>query len=161
MRLVGSAENVQEGGLGSHSQRPKFQRDISATRTFPLRCVESTQQNGIPSIQHQSWKGTQITPSCEKQQGFCLHGDMTGDTESLLKGQCTKFHLQPLILGSGRGRAEWNRGDPSGGYGVGGSGERTKGTAARIPVLSFPILQESSLSGRALPSKCHQPERKK
>ena len=29
---------------------------------------------------------------------------MAGDAESLLKGQCTKFHLQPLTLDSDRKR---------------------------------------------------------
>ena len=32
--------------------------------------------------------------------------ETAGVTESLLKGQCTKFHLQPLTLGSGRRRED-------------------------------------------------------
>ena len=28
---------------------------------------------------------------------------MAGDAESLLKGQCTKFHLEPVTLGSTEG----------------------------------------------------------
>ena len=38
----------------------------------PLRHVGSKPQVALPSLQHQSQKGTQITPSCEK--GFCLPG---------------------------------------------------------------------------------------
>ena len=49
--------------------------------------------------------------SYEKQKGFCLPERDAGDEESLLKGQCTKFHFQTLILGSGRRRAEWTRDD--------------------------------------------------
>ena len=61
---------------------------------------------------------------------------MARDAENLLKGQCTKFHLQPLTLGSGKGgEAEWTR-DAGGESGDGGFGERTEGTATRIPVLS-------------------------
>ena len=37
--------------------------------------------------------------------------------------------------------------------GVGDSGERAERSATMIPLLSFPILQKPSLSGRALPSK--------
>ena len=33
-------------------------------------------------------------------------GEMAGDSENLLKGQCTKFHLQPLTLHSARGQNE-------------------------------------------------------
>ena len=109
MRLVGSAENVQEGGLGSHSQRPKFQRDISATRMFPLRCVESTQQNGIPSIQHQSWKRAQITPSCEKQQGFCLPWSYDWRYREPLKGPMHKISFAATYPGlwQRKGRVEY------------------------------------------------------
>ena len=28
----------------------------------------------LPSVPHQSWKGTQVTTSCEQQQGFCQPG---------------------------------------------------------------------------------------
>ena len=57
------------------------------------------------------------------------------DTERFLKRQCTKFHLQPLTLGSNRGREEWT-GDMRGQSGAGGSGERAEGSVIRIPVLS-------------------------
>ena len=62
------------------------------------------------------------------------------DAESLLNGQCTKFFLQPLTLGSSRWRAEWIRDtwEP----GVGGSGEKTEGTGSRIPVLSHSPSEE-------------------
>ena len=41
---------------------------------FSLRTVVSKHQAGLPSIEHQRWKGTQKTSSCEKQQGFCMPG---------------------------------------------------------------------------------------
>ena len=39
---------------------------------LPLRSVVSKLQAGLPSLQHQNRKITQITSNCEKQQGFCL-----------------------------------------------------------------------------------------
>ena len=36
-----------------------------------LRKMGSKPRAGPPSLQHQIWKGTQKTSSCEKQQGFC------------------------------------------------------------------------------------------
>ena len=127
---------------GSWSARGIFQQP----GLFPLRSVGSKPQAGLPSLQHQSQKGTQKTPSYEKQQGFCQPGRETaGDSERLLKSQCTKFYLQPHTLGSSRGRAEWTR-DTRGESGAGGSGERTEGTATRIPVLSHSPYCRSHLS---------------
>ena len=70
---------------------------------------------------------------------------MAGDSESLLKGHCTKFHLQPLTLGSSRGRAEYTR-DACGESGPSGFVKRTEGTAARIPVMSHSPYGRSHLS---------------
>ena len=81
--MVGSAEEVWEGGLGYHGQL-KIQRDMSAAGRFPLRSVGSKSQAGFPILQDQSWKGIQITSSCVKKQGFCLLG-----------GDCWK-HRHPL-----------------------------------------------------------------
>ena len=61
-------------------------------------------------------------------------GETARDTERLLEGHC-----------SSRWRAEWTR-DSWGKSGVGGSGERTEGTAARIPVLSHSPYCKSCLS---------------
>ena len=77
-------------------------------------------------------------------------GEMVGDTESLLKGQHTKFHLQPLTLGSSSGRAGRSR-DTGGESGVGGSGKRTefkesKIESSRIPVLNHPPYCRSHFS---------------
>ena len=41
---------------------------------LPLRSVGSKPQARLPTLQHQSQKGTQITSSCEKWQGFSLPG---------------------------------------------------------------------------------------
>ena len=45
-----------------------------AARGFPLRSVGSKPQAWPPILQHQSWKETQITSLCEKQQKFCQPG---------------------------------------------------------------------------------------
>ena len=90
---------------------------------------------GSLRLQQQSLKETQITSSCEKQQGFCLPGRNSWSCREPLKGQHTKFHLQPLTLDSSRGRAEWTR-EACGDSGVGGSGKRAEGTATGNPVLS-------------------------
>ena len=84
-------------------------------------------------------------PAVKSSRISVLKGEMDGDTESLLKGQHTKFHLQPLALDSGRGRAKWTR-DTWGESGVGGCGERTEGTTSRIPVLSHSPYCRSHLS---------------
>ena len=44
----------------------KFQREISVAREFPLKSVVSKPQAGLPSLQYQSWKVTQITSCFEK-----------------------------------------------------------------------------------------------
>ena len=63
-----------------------------------------------------------------KSSGVSVYqGEMAGDAENLLKGQHTKFQLQPLTLGSSRGRVEWTS-DAWGESEAGGSGERTEGT---------------------------------
>ena len=81
-----------------------------------------------------------------KSNGVSAHvGEMAGDAESLLKGQHTKFHLQhlPWALAEG-GQSELETHEESLGTGV--SGERTQGTATRIPVLSHPQYCRSHLS---------------
>ena len=111
---------------------------------------------GSPAYRARTRKENQITPSCEKQQVSVSQGEMAGDTENLLKGQCTKFCLQPLTLGSSRGRAGWTK-DTWGDSGAGGSRERTEGTTGRIPVLShfpwcrsrFCQAENSSLNGNS------------
>ena len=63
---------MQEGWLGSHGQQLNFWRYISVGGVVPLRNVGSKSQDGLASLQQESQNGTQITSSCEKQQGFCL-----------------------------------------------------------------------------------------
>ena len=124
---------------------------------FLLRGMGPKPQAGLPSLHHQNRERNQNNIQLWQNSGVSTH---QGDTESLLKGQRTKFCLQLLTLGAGRGRAEWTTG-AWGESGASGSGERTEGTATRMPVLSHsPILQEPSFSGRALPSKWQQPEGK-
>ena len=54
------------------------------------------------------------------------------DTDTLWKGQCTKPHLQPLTLDSGRGRGEQTRVSWKETK-VCGSGKRAEGTAVGVP----------------------------
>ena len=124
-----------EGWLGSHAQQLKFQRDISEAGGFPLICVGSKPQVGLPSLQHQSWENDLDNIQPWKTVGFLSTRERQLEIESVLKGQCTKFCLQPLTLGCSRGRAGWTR-DAWGESGAGGSGDRTEETAARSPVLS-------------------------
>ena len=63
----------------------------------------SKPQAGLPSLQHQSPKSTQIASSCEKHRVSPCQRLMAGDTKSCLKGQGINFHMQPLTLGSGKG----------------------------------------------------------
>ena len=70
---------------------------------FSLRSVGSKHQAGLPSLQNQARKGTQITSSCEKQQAFCLPGRNGWICREPLKGPTHTFCLQPLTLGSSKG----------------------------------------------------------
>ena len=83
-----------------------FQRNISVARWFPLRSVVSKPQSWLPSLQHQNWKGTHITSSCENSRVSVCQGEAAGDADSLLKDQSIEFHLQPLTLGTSKRRAE-------------------------------------------------------
>ena len=58
---------------------------------FPLRSVGSKPQAWLPSLQHQIWKETQITFSCEKQQGFYLPGRDSWRYREPLKGPTHKI----------------------------------------------------------------------
>lgn len=56
----------------------------------------------IPIPEHQNWE------KCPHKSSLVgvRQGQTVGNAGTLLKGQCTRFHVQPLTLGSGRGRAE-------------------------------------------------------
>ena len=45
-----------------------------SSQDVPLRSVGSKPQAELPSLEHQSQKGTQVTSICEKQQEFSLSG---------------------------------------------------------------------------------------
>ena len=107
-------------------------------RGFPQEVWGSKPQAGLPSLQHQSGKRTQLTSNYESSRVSVCQGEMAGDLENHLKGQCTKFCWQPLTPGSGKGRAECTR-DTLRESGIGGSGEGTEGTVVRIPVLSHSL----------------------
>ena len=140
--------------MDSHRQQLTFQRDISVARESSWEVWGLNPKLGSPAYSTRTRKGIQITSGCEKQWGFCL---TPRNAERLLKGQHRKFHLQPPTLYSGRGRVRWTR-DTWGKSGVGGSGERTEGTDARIPVQSHFLycrghlswVEHSSLNGISL-----------
>ena len=78
----------------------------SVARGFP---VGSKPQAWLTSLQHQSQKEPIKPMALKISKVSVCQGEMAGDAKCLLKGQCTKFHLQPLSLGSSKGRAEWTR----------------------------------------------------
>ena len=89
-----------EGWLGSHEWQLKFQRGSSVGEGFPLRSVGSKPQSGLPSLQHQSQKGTQKHPAVKSSRGSVSQGEMAGDAESLLRAKAQNFvgrHL-PWVL---------------------------------------------------------------
>ena len=134
-------KEAQEAWLGFYRWQLKIQRDISMAREFPLRRVGSKSQTGLPSIQHQSWTGTQKTSSCEKQHTFCLpRRDGWGHTETL-KGPTQKISFAASYHGV---QVREERGTRELGFGA--SRKRTEGTAARIPVLSHSSYFRSHLS---------------
>ena len=111
----------------------------------PEKCG-SKPQAWLFSLEHKNWERNTKKKKknlAVKSSSVSIHqGEMAGDAETFLKGQHIKFHLQPLTLGSSRGRTEqtrttWRESS------VGGSGERAKGSATRIPVLSHPHTAES------------------
>ena len=65
---------------------------------------------GSPACSTRAGKEPRSHPIVKSRRVSVCQGVMVRDAGSLLKGQPTKFSLQPLTLGSGRGRAEWTRG---------------------------------------------------
>ena len=81
-----------------------------SSQGLPLRNVGSKPQAGLLGLQQQTSKGTQTTSDMKSTGGFCLPERRDGwRLREHLKGQHTKFHLQPLPLGSGRRREKWTR----------------------------------------------------
>ena len=112
---------------------------------FHLRSVGSKPQAELPSLEHHSWKGTQITSTCNKHRGFCLPGRDGWRFREPLTGSTHKISFVATYLGSTRGRPEWTR-DTWGESGAVGSGNRIEGTATKIPVLSYCPYCRSHLS---------------
>ena len=112
---------------------------------IPLRSVGSKPQAGLPSLQHQSLKSTQITSSWEKWQGVSLPGTESCRCREPFKGQMHKFSFAATYLGSGKRRAERTR-DAWGEPGASDSGERTERRAAKFLVLSYPPYFGSHLA---------------
>ena len=106
-----------------------------------MRGVGSISLAGCPAYSTRAGKEPRKYPAVKSSRVSVCPGETPGDAESLLQGQCTKFHLQALTLGSTRRRAEWTR-DASGKSEFGGPGERTEGTACQDPSAeSCPIQQ--------------------
>ena len=62
-----------------------------------------------------------------------------------MEDQSTQFHLQPFILGTGKGDAEWAT-DTSGDSGDGGFQERIEGVPTRILMLNHSPYCKSHLA---------------
>ena len=100
---------------------------------------------GSPAYSTRAGEEPRSHPAVKSSRVSICQGEVPGNTDSLLKGQSTKFHLWPLSLGADKGRAEWTR-HAWGESGVGGSGEEMEETATRIPTLSHPPHCRSHLS---------------
>ena len=124
---------------------------------FPQRSVGSKLQVGLPT---RGRKGTQITFSCEKQQDFCLPGRDGQKCREPLKGPKHKIPFAATYPGlqQREGRVDWRCVKRVWVWCL--QGENGRNSHQDPCAESFPILQSPSFSGRALLSKCHQPERK-
>ena len=89
MRLVGSAEELREGWLGSH--REHVPDGCFSGWGIPQRSVGSKPKLGSPDYRNRAGKGTQITSGCEKQWGFCTPGGDGWSCRELLKGPMDKI----------------------------------------------------------------------
>ena len=127
---------------------------------LPLRSVRSKHQAGLPSLWRQSWKRTQITSICEKQQGFCLLRRDGWRLREPLKGPKPKISFANTHRGlqQWERRVDWRNLKRIGGWWL--WGENWRNSHQDPCAESFPRRQETSFSGRALFSKWHQPEGK-
>ena len=102
-----------------------------------------------PSLQLQSQKKTQKHPAVKSSRVSICQGEMAGESKRLLQGQCTNF-----VWGTYPGlqqredrvderhlRRVW----------VDGSGVGIKGTAIKVPVLSYAPYCRSRLSQASTP----------
>ena len=64
---------------------------------------------GSPAYSTRAGKEPRKQAAVKSSRGSVSQGETAGDANSLLKGQHTKFYLQPLTLGSGKRRAEQTR----------------------------------------------------
>ena len=150
---------TQEGCLGSQGEAAKVPEGYFSSTGVPTeQCGDWTP----------SWAPQPIAPEPERNPdnfqlwnaaGVLSAKEKRPEKQRASQRANTKFCWQPLTLGARRGRAEWTR-DAWGESGVGVSGERTEGPAARIHCWVIDHSAEATLSGRALLSEWHQPEGK-
>ena len=152
MRLIGSTEEQWEGWLGSHRWQEVLEGYFRCWGVLPEKCGVWT-----PSWAPQSRARKEIRQHLpvERSTVSVSQGETAGNSESPLKDQCTKFHLQPLTLSFGTGKK---------------SRLETLGETLRLVALGrelneqppwtlcwvILILQEPSFAGRGLLSKWHQ-----
>ena len=90
---------------GSWSARGKFQ----GLKGFPWEMWVKPKPYS-PTYITSELEGSPDNIQLWKVVGFLSVKERQLETQSFLKGQCIKFHLQPLTLGSSRGEAEWTGG---------------------------------------------------
>ena len=105
LRLVGRVE-IRKGLAPLPEVVAETLGWVAQLQRFPLSSMEFPHQASQPRALKLGI-GAHIISGCENQWGFCLPGrdrKSARDTGTLLKGQSTKSHLQPLIMGSSGGR---------------------------------------------------------
>ena len=130
---VGSTEEAWEGWLGSQGGSWSSGGIFQWPGVSPWEVWGLNSKLVSPAYSNGGGKGTQITA------GFLSAWERLLETESLWKGQCTKFCLQSSALGSARGmQSGLKMCEESLGWWLWGlwPGERAEGTATRISVLS-------------------------
>ena len=96
------------GHAGLPLEAAKITEGYFSSRGHPLELWGLNPKLGSPVYSIRARKEPRKHPAVKRRVSIC-QGGMAGDTESLLKGQCTKFHLQPLTLDSANGREDWAR----------------------------------------------------
>ena len=113
------------GWVGSHCSGRSARGILQQPGSSPWEVWGLNPKLASPAYSIRARKEPREHPAVKSSRISVLKGEMDGDTESLLKGQHTKFHLQPLTVGSRRGREEWTR-DTWGESRVGGSRKELK-----------------------------------
>ena len=148
---------VREGWLGPYGRLLKYKRDISAAEWVPWEMWSLNPKLDSPAYSTRVRKGTQETSCCEKQWGCVHQGEVARDTESLLNGQHTKFHLQLLNPGCQQREGKVKQGHVRRIWGWWLWWKNWRVSIQDPSSESFPVVQRPSFLGRVVPSMWHQP----